>query len=452
MSLPGRIAISKTFLIAQVNYLGAVSTPTAVQADRIQRLINEFVLGGTPVAKDRLYVSTKNGGLGLIDCWRVALVEKDTFSCELVYNREFAAPALRDIAASWHKFFVEFWKVNDNYVNAPLFNNPVFIRGRLDRVRVDTGLVDSALIGGISLTVNYTAWRHIIFSTCVRDNRILDYEELKAATAINFNFLVYLGLRRALHHAILSRSGARKTDGSCITLINFLKLKAKGSKRFRRILEANGNIVKGTNITAKFCELIDIPLIPPENGGKLLGLWNTSYLPVESRYFIFQFFNNALATGDRLANRYKDTGQIINESCSFCRAAKCGVPERETFAHVFLHCTYIFAIVNRFCEKYLDGPVTNQIIRSLFFTGTKQDGKIDTPSLIVSWLFFAEIWNAKKCGKIPSLTTIEYNINTQFNIIVDCSKKFSRLVANSSITWCRNWRTARGAHGRHGRG
>jgi len=74
LSLPGRIAISKTFLIAQVNYLGAVATPTAVQADRIQRLINEFVLGGTPVAKDRLYVSTKNGGLGLLNVNNMILI------------------------------------------------------------------------------------------------------------------------------------------------------------------------------------------------------------------------------------------------------------------------------------------------------------------------------------------------------------------------------------------
>jgi hypothetical protein len=38
LSLPGRIAISKTFLVSQINYIGCIFTPTDDQLDHIQRI------------------------------------------------------------------------------------------------------------------------------------------------------------------------------------------------------------------------------------------------------------------------------------------------------------------------------------------------------------------------------------------------------------------------------
>jgi hypothetical protein len=43
LSLPGRIAISKTFLVSQINYIGCIFAPTAGQLDHMQRIINNFI-------------------------------------------------------------------------------------------------------------------------------------------------------------------------------------------------------------------------------------------------------------------------------------------------------------------------------------------------------------------------------------------------------------------------
>ena len=52
LSMIGRIAISKTYLISQITYIGAILTPDADQLDEIQQLINNFVLRNMPLAKD----------------------------------------------------------------------------------------------------------------------------------------------------------------------------------------------------------------------------------------------------------------------------------------------------------------------------------------------------------------------------------------------------------------
>jgi len=452
LSLPGRIAISKTFMISQVNYIGAICTPTEDQAKRMQEIINDFVLNGIPMAKDRLYTSPTMGGLGLlnvknmitashcvwasrielgglIDCWRYRLLELDLFSTDKISKhpeREFSMPLLSDLSNSWLNFFNHFWKVNDNYLEAPLFNNSLFIRGRVDPRRVDAGLIDGAVIGHQNVRVNYAAWRNVTFATCVVDGRILEFNEMKNTLGINFNFLVYLGIRRGLQHAMDSRAGARETDGSCFSLIRFITFKKKGAKRFRRILEKGGNTIKGLNVTRKFCELVDIPLVNKVNGGKLLGFWNSSYLPMNIRVFVFQFFNNAISTGDRLCNRYRNIVQDIAGSCAFCRASGCGVPARETFAHVFLDCPFIRDKIDNFCMTYLGGMPADPDIRTLLFTGIDGTDNINVISLVLSVLFFNEIWSSKKKCTVPSLPTIMFNVEFNFNTIVACNTRIKK--------------------------
>ena len=478
LSLPGRIAISKTFMISQVNYIGSVCTPTGEQLARMQNLVNEFVLNGIPVAKDRLYTSPHLGRLGLlniesmiaashcvwasrielgglIDCWRYRMLELDLFSCTKISKypeRSITMPVISDFTVSWLKFYNSFYKINDNYLLAPIYNNPSFIRGRLDQRHVDSGLIDAAVIGRPNLTLNYAAWRSATFSKCVAAGRILEYLDMKNSLGIDFNFLVYLGLRRALQHAIDSRAGARESDGSSFSLSTFILHKKRGAKRYRKVLERDLNKVKGLNISRKFCELLNIPRVSDIIGGKLLGLWNISFLPIEIRVFAFQFFNNAIATGDRLGNRYRDTGQVIDGSCAFCRAGGSMVPARETFIHIFLDCPYIRDKIDDFCTTYLEGSIDLPAIRTKLFTGTDSNGFINLPVLILSILFFFEIWNNKKKCVVPSMPTLIVNIEYNFDAVVACSSFFKNLVLNSNSVWCRHWRQARGLRRRDGRG
>ena len=67
LSLPGRINIAKTLILSQISYLGCIITPTRETLQHITTQINNFIVGGLNIAKDRICRPTELGGLGMID-------------------------------------------------------------------------------------------------------------------------------------------------------------------------------------------------------------------------------------------------------------------------------------------------------------------------------------------------------------------------------------------------
>jgi len=151
LSLPGRIAIAKTMLISQIGYGACIFTPTAEQLTRMQDIVNNYVLGGIPVAKDRLYKRPRDGGLGLIDLrtfcpslqcsWvkRCASVINDTWRWNLAKSCNFHIdmlrvsdidgnlyPVLKNISESFEKLQHKYWNMHENFRTAPLVDNLFF--------------------------------------------------------------------------------------------------------------------------------------------------------------------------------------------------------------------------------------------------------------------------------------------------------------------------------------
>ena len=181
ISLIGRISISKTYLISQLTYIGAVLSPDAAVATRIQNLVDEYVLKRMPIAKDRLYTKPEFGGLGLInitdlmislkcswfkriandgvnDCWRAAIMKECYFN-PICFRPDQLDPNNRlmsVIGMSFWTFLLTFWKTNHNFPKAPLLGNPVFNRGIGFNGKVDSRLLDSQVIGRDSYTVHST--------------------------------------------------------------------------------------------------------------------------------------------------------------------------------------------------------------------------------------------------------------------------------------------------------
>jgi hypothetical protein len=76
LSLPGRIAIVKTLLIPQLNYVGCILTPSLLVINNIQAMIDEFALNGLRVSKDRYYLPPTEGGMGLIHVGTFLMAQK----------------------------------------------------------------------------------------------------------------------------------------------------------------------------------------------------------------------------------------------------------------------------------------------------------------------------------------------------------------------------------------
>ena len=91
-------------------------------------------------------------------------------------------------------------------------------------------------------------------------------------------------------------------------------------------------------------------------------------------------------------------------------------------------------------------------VHRYIFTGIGKDDKYELVDRIINLLFLYEIWYCKTHRKIPSFTTIEFNMYNNFDTLVDSNKKFKYKVLNNINYWCRSWRQQRGHAEPDGRG
>jgi hypothetical protein len=211
LSMTGRIAISKTMLVSQIGYIGCIITPSYQQLKTLQDMIDSYVTQDTVIARDRLYIKPKEGGLGLInlsdyvtalqcswvkrcaakinDSWRWRLASACNFNLDMLRKRMFDAelePVLYNIAESFEKFQWKFWERNENFLMAPLVDNKFFLRAAPERRALVLGCVDRNLLGPDFYAANKEALLSLRMNCLVRGNRIVTIETLRRQTGLNF--------------------------------------------------------------------------------------------------------------------------------------------------------------------------------------------------------------------------------------------------------------------------
>jgi hypothetical protein len=154
LSLPGRIGIFKTLLLSQLSFHDSILRPASDQLERIQRLMNSYVIGSLKVAKNRLYLNPDLGGLGLInidtyltglhcswikkaasstrDNWRVdlrSLTGGNCFTASTSSTGINNSPVLLTLARDFEMFTKHFFNFQDNYKEAYIWENNFFSNG-----------------------------------------------------------------------------------------------------------------------------------------------------------------------------------------------------------------------------------------------------------------------------------------------------------------------------------
>jgi len=172
LSLPGRIAISKTMLISQISYEATILRPSRIQVTELKDLIDGFVTNGIEIAKDRLYTKPKHGELGLIelqsfcdalkcswvkrcllkinDSWRWILEESCQFNFDNLdpgdINIELY-PVHHSIKVSYIKLKNIYWMLHENFKTTQLVDNNLFSTCRTRSRQPLPGIVDGTLLG-----------------------------------------------------------------------------------------------------------------------------------------------------------------------------------------------------------------------------------------------------------------------------------------------------------------
>jgi hypothetical protein len=154
LTMVGRINIIKSLLFPQILYLGSFLMPSQGKLKTLQKILDDFALDGTRIAKDRITMPVEMGGLGLFDVekflvsqqagwvfkalkssrdnWRYklrALCNGNVLCAGPGIIKETANPILYGISCSFQKVRLSHDSLNINFVNAFILNNPIFFRG-----------------------------------------------------------------------------------------------------------------------------------------------------------------------------------------------------------------------------------------------------------------------------------------------------------------------------------
>jgi len=156
LTLPGRIAIYKTLLMPQLNYIAAILTPTTEITERISAIFERFVSNGINISKKRLYLSTGEGGLGMFklenfiaalqsiwikrciqsinDNWKFDLSRGTDGRILFLYQYpmlyDTLGTVLRYIVDSYNLFCYKYTTFDNNYLKMPIYLNTEFGYGR----------------------------------------------------------------------------------------------------------------------------------------------------------------------------------------------------------------------------------------------------------------------------------------------------------------------------------
>ena len=358
LSIQGRIIVSKTHLLSQVQFYGTVlPLPNEVNTT-ISKLIESYVQGGgSKLAKDKLYAKMEDGGLNLImlepfcNALKCGLIKHTkTFTdwwSEIFLRRtvtpfidninplgldEHETPVIACIAKAWQTACVAFYNCGSNIKKAPVINNPLI-------------LFNGRMITKVGNRINWLNNLERLKLCRVSDfldpvtNRPASLDNVNNNLGTNLGALEYMEIRGWLGQ--LLRKHNDKLNLPTTNFNDFLFKPAKGTKKIRQILQNEDRDIRNHNFTRYFTAQLEVNI---EHECKLIfPTWGASYLGYELSNFIFRYVNNGINTRDRLSHFSN-----VNPNCPLCISTGTVPIERDSIIHAFSECKS----VNKLWDDY----------------------------------------------------------------------------------------------------
>jgi hypothetical protein len=208
LSLPGKIAISKTMLISQFGYVACLVTPTAPQANYCTALQCSWI--------KRCYIKIN-------DIWRWNLALTCNFDLDRLENINARLnPIAYNIVKSFTVMQKCFWQKNENFLAASLVDNMFFLRAEPEGRAPVRGCVDKNLLGENFYIRHKETLLSLRMNCLVVGNRIVSLERLRLVTGLPFTDNVYMYLTTAGRFAIKKYCGKPDSNGTSLTIAAYL--------------------------------------------------------------------------------------------------------------------------------------------------------------------------------------------------------------------------------------
>ena len=410
--------------------------------------IESFVLGNLKIAKNRIFLDKKAGGLGLIDMedyigsqvcsWvKRAYFLNDSWKRDLFFLSDGNVfnlrqnmvdkkmnPILFFIAGHFERFIYSFTVEKENFRKAHFFENPCF---SFDVNRPH--YLKKSFFTNIEWDNYKTQIKNLTFDKIVSmDGTIKNKVEFENITGIMLTDLKFAKIVGMARSSLLKYQKAEVKEKKTDTVQNFLMRIKKGSKRIRKIFEKKVANFVTSNIT-KFADLTDT-IINCENSAILNSAWTFSYLKNSVRTFTFKLHNNILGLNTRVSHFVRGHPR----TCTFCDVA--GEPEEneETTLHLFFDCVHVEQILNNFYRWLFNNENDFFLSRREFFVGFISDNvNKEKTLLVVNILVKKYIWDCKLRFHLPSLIGLKRQIVSELQQISEMSRTWNIVLERSGL-------------------
>jgi hypothetical protein len=383
LSLPGRINVIKSLLFSQIIYLGSFIMPSKDLLNEIQRTLDNFAKGSLNLARNKITLPPENGGLGLFNVeefltaqqcvwiFRANLSTRDNWRVRLrqlcngnvlaagpsLIDKE-ANPILYGLASAYSKLRTAHDTMNENFVHALIFNNPLFFRARGDKNVLTASFLD--LDEGSSSKIS-----EITAIQCFNVNGLKTRRELLLSTGLELSLVGYARLGTCLNHYVSRIKAKSDNDGTKKSIFSTVGRLKKPGIKIREILlkrrKKPFDLSKQTQTTT--FATVSGSIIPTNAVyGSITSVWSNSAISNRFRTFLFKFYNNILGLNTRVSH----FGNNVSRKCTLCAINQQApninlpvtvpVPESdETFKHLFLDCPTTKKLHTDFIDEYFTG-------------------------------------------------------------------------------------------------
>jgi hypothetical protein len=127
--------------------------------------------------------------------------------------------------------------INENYLQAQLVDNRMFLRAPPERRAPVRGIIDRNLLGPAFYTAHKDTLLTLKMNCLITNNAVVSFQALRIGTGLNFTQATYFNLVTAANFALTKFANKNESNGTDQTVEWFLAHLKRGSKKFRRILD-----------------------------------------------------------------------------------------------------------------------------------------------------------------------------------------------------------------------
>ena len=368
LSTPGRVNIVKQFLYSQLSYLGSILTPPDYFFEQFTDLIVRFLKHAAKVARDRIFIDCKEGGLGLVDPrifvlslqvnmfmrgfktkdWWGNELRSFLFEKSLPHSINFnnltprLNPILHILAKAFYTFAKGFFKHNGNIKSLQVFGNDFYTN-----FAIDSNFFDQRTWNRIKDTFVLIKYGHIVDQNA----NLVDFNTFLARTGCNLPYPDFLRVADFITPTLnAEKLNFSKKNVPISTILNRTKLK---SKIFRPFLSVSRFKISNCR-PSKSRNLWSENVLDPQRESRFFLSWTKSFVPMNIREFAFKFLNNFLHLN---ANRARMLQNENLAKCYFCENHPVGLMQiipHENYRHFFLQCRTSDEVLRVYFRDFLD--------------------------------------------------------------------------------------------------